>query len=965
MISESQAQSSASDYFNEGIQYYNQGKYTEALANFENARKKAATDYGTSHGYYGQITNACAMMNNFLGNYAQAELLLLDAKRIFLSAYGRYHDDYAGACNNLGIFYNQRGKYADAEKQFNEALEIYKSTKGRLSMNYSMVLDNLSLTYRNQGNYYKAASYVFDSQSIMEDLKATDTKDYALSCNNLGKIYILQERYQQAEVMYGKSMDIVNRLYPEDHPDKIPTWENMAVVYYLQANYDKSEEYLQKAKSFILTFYDAQHPQYANYCDLLAKVYVEKKKYTSADSLYTIALSIYQSKEGANSIHYLNVECNRAVLYNRNGRSAEALEIYQKYKKALEEKQLTSTKDYFTVNFFIGKYYLEKNQLDLSETYLTEAVRFFQDDYSKKTVSYVDAVSHLGLLYEKKGDIQKSVYYHKEMYTQLVLFVKDNFNFLTDHEKNVYLKSNENYFNQFYSFILNHPELNHTMDGDFYNLLLNIKGLNYYSGKKLISGVHEMSSNQNLQSAYQAWKEKSSVQNRLMVQFQTPSVRKELEEVKLQTVELERKLLIARYYKMLAPNTVVYDWKNVQEKLQTGEALVDILRFTKIYSGKEKAFYVGVILTKETSAPILVHLSEAAFLETKALTYYRNSIKYKNKDNKSFNNFWAPVDSVLQKYTLSKIYYSPDGVYNIINLNTLLDPSSNKYLIHQYKIQTLISGRDLLNYYESSQPITSVVLLGYPIYAVSSGSATSSQQRQFSPLQSDTTQRYLTRAGSITMLPGTRLEVEAIYSMAMSQRMNSSLYMENTATEATLKKVVNPSVLHIATHGFFLQGVANNSNGERYMNYTSEDLAYAPLNKSGLLLAHCEPSVFNQSNQETEDGILTAQESLFLTLSKTELVVLSACETGLGDLVNGEGVYGLQRTFLQAGAKRVIMSLWTVSDEATQLLMTTFYEQLLIHKKTIRESFDLAQKSLMEKFPDPYYWGAFVLLGQP
>jgi hypothetical protein len=220
------------------------------------------------------------------------------------------------------------------------------------------------------------------------------------------------------------------------------------------------------------------------------------------------------------------------------------------------------------------------------------------------------------------------------------------------------------------------------MDGDFYNLLLNIKGLNYYSGKKLISGVYEMSSNQNLQSAYQAWKERSIAQNKLMVQVQTPTVRKELEEVKLQTVELERKLLIARYYKMLAPNTVVFDWKKVQEKLLEGEALVDIIRFTKVQSGKE--FYVGAIVTKEIPTPILVHLGEATFLETKALTYYRNCIKYKNKDNKSFKNFWAPVDSVLQKYTNSysvkiwkpatsvaaipQIYCRPSGRPNRITL---------------------------------------------------------------------------------------------------------------------------------------------------------------------------------------------------------------------------------------------------------------------------------------------------------
>jgi CHAT domain-containing protein len=187
-------------------------------------------------------------------------------------------------------------------------------------------------------------------------------------------------------------------------------------------------------------------------------------------------------------------------------------------------------------------------------------------------------------------------------------------------------------------------------------------------------------------------------------------------------------------------------------------------------------------------------------------------------------------------------------------------------------------------------------------------------------------------------------------------------FTQKLATEANLKSIKGPTLMHIATHGYFLKDVENMGSA---FGVSLENANDNPLLRSGLMLAGAGTTISGNRmpNLESNDnGVLTAYEAMNLNLEGTDLIVLSACETGLGDIKAGEGVYGLQRAFLVAGADALIMSLWKVDDAATQQLMSNFYSNW-IKLGNKQKAFKQAQMQLMSKYKDPYYWGAFVMMG--
>ncbi|MDA9714886.1 CHAT domain-containing protein, partial [Bacteroidota bacterium] len=376
-------------------------------------------------------------------------------------------------------------------------------------------------------------------------------------------------------------------------------------------------------------------------------------------------------------------------------------------------------------------------------------------------------------------------------------------------------------------------------------------------------------------------------------------------------------------------------------------------------------YYTALIIDENAKDyPELVVLEKGTQLEQSGFKYYSLFSSGRNKqrlDEYSYQNYWSPIAEKLKGK--KRIYVSSDGVYNKINLNVLYNKEAGKYLGEEIDIRLVSSGRDLFKTYQESNEELTAVLIGSPKYDLIEEQLEDDDLLVSRDLQQNWIDS-LSRGWSVSSLPGTAIEVSNISNLMSKNNWEVTTYTEEEALEGKVKSVSSPTVLHIATHGYFFKDVNNGEESPiRIMGIDSKKATQNPLLRSGLLFAGAMNTLNGNPQQSGDNGLLTSYEASYMDLRGTELVVLSACNTARGEIKNGEGVYGLQRAIQQAGAKNIIMSMWKVDDKVTQEFMTTFYEKWL-GGESMRNAFNQTQQQIKEKYKHPYYWGAFVMIGR-
>ncbi len=309
-------------------------------------------------------------------------------------------------------------------------------------------------------------------------------------------------------------------------------------------------------------------------------------------------------------------------------------------------------------------------------------------------------------------------------------------------------------------------------------------------------------------------------------------------------------------------------------------------------------------------------------------------------------------------------------------LGLLADPGG-KLLMEKYDLCLLSTTKDLLRKAVLSKDNTAV-LVGNPTFDLSEAQQRTAFQKlgtlppqpqpePMTVLVSGSRSRDQGAGNKLPSLPGTGDEVLAVSNLLQQQHWQLATYTGDRAVKEVVKQVRSPRLLHLATHGFFLpdQQIKTEALGSDKPSGLED-----PMLRSGLYFAGADRALAGlQIPSDLDNGVLTAYEAAGLNLQGTELVVLSACNTGQGEVKNGEGVFGLRRALQEAGAQAVMLSLWSVPDKETQELMTTFYSNWLSGMEK-HEALRRAQLEIREEIKQrygrdlPYYWGAFVLVGR-
>ncbi len=891
-------------------------EYSKALDYALESLKFAENEFGKESLYYAQSLSKIAETYYLSGKFNEALDYFVKSKDLYLALDQRNHIGYARIINNISVILQQSGRLNEAEPYLNEAISLKRSQGLTKDVSYAKSINNLAQLYIETGKYYEAEPLLIEALEIKKNTEGIDNQSYGLSLLNLGMLY--------------------RKL----------------------GNNEKAIGYLENAAK-ILRKHRGEFDSETEKAELnLAYTYLSLGKQKEAKLILTKSTDEKAMKIRQNNPDYPSTLFNLALLHWAFEESEKAKDLLNQAMDMTEKKFGNGHPLYSSCLNALGTIYWIEGDLSKAKNYLENSLQLRKFILGDKHPDYATTLNNLAGLYKDMGYFNEADRLYKEAFALYLELIDNYFNFLSEEEKSRFFNSFKERFEMFNCYVITRYEENPKLLNEMFDIQLKTKAVIINSSKKIRDAIQN-SNNAELISTFNLWLEKS----KKLALYYTLTKR----EIQSQNINIEAiKDTINQLEKYLSRYSSIFQssyekrkltWKDIQTKLKPDEALIDVIRFRFFERGNsEDIYYAFLIITKETKDnPKLVLLRNGKQLEELYIKNYLNSIKLRIKDKESYKAFWEPIDKIIQDK--QKIYISPDGVYYKININTLLKPDDS-YIIDSKVIKILTNSADYLNLsYKVDKKIKSSIIFGNPDF--------NAPLKEINPniVKISDSQENPTKHTGISELLFTKLEIEKISEILINKGWNVITYQGKNASENNLKSINSPNILHIATHGFFFSDL-DIKYRKRAFGVDMELAAENPLLRSGLLLAGAGDSYLqrNQFYGEFENGILYAQEAMNLRLDETELLVLSACETGLGEIKNGEGVYGLQRAFIVAGVKNLLMSLWKIDDEATYELMVEFYKQLA-NNKTISEAFAIAQKKLKENFKSPYYWGSFLLIG--
>jgi len=872
-----------------------------------------------------------------------------------ISSLGFSQTDMAITFNNMGTRSLNGGNFSDAIYWYEKAKEltVCSDTDTVSCLFYSTLLRNIAHCYASMESYSEAKSLGEQALELRTRYHHENDIDGIITINNLGSYYLVLGEYEKGVDLLITASEHISSIYGNNSEEYAIALNNIAYGYSQMNNPSLSLETNLEVLRIRENTLDKSHPNYlqslinvsCNYIEIgeyqeaynslseCEKIYLESGQfYPTIESKLYNNLALYNSEMGNldSALHYYLKAAETAKLVHgeENGTYATILNniasVYCKMKNYTEALKYADQSLDIRTNLFgtdclecsesysvMGMIYYELHDFKKAFEMKGKQVKIMDSYFDKDSPVFIEelmVLSNLSAFFEDSDFPNATAFLQRSMDLN-TKNIKYSFQHMTPTQQESYMKSRNILYSQINHALFlcyHHPE-NDSLMLQTYNAALLSKGL-------LLSSEIDSRKNDRLEADSSSF-DKLSFMN-------------------LRYQDIVRKL---------GDNDVVIDFAD------------NCTYASDVFIG---GGYYAFIFRNNWNCPKLIHLGYKEDFDPISFQDYYTGKKAEDY----YYRIWSQLAQYLNDG--DNIYYSPTGVLHQINLEVLCDSTgtmvSDKYNMNRLStIRQLCDAREKEMYYNSAlfgglsydmdtnEMLTNSLCFHDGSYIANRG------------FVSDATLRSGWR-----YLPGSKTEIDSISSTLQKHDIKTIVYSGTTGTEEAFKNLSakHTDILHLATHGFFYR---NEEVTRKTFFQSIIDNEMKPddnsLKRSGLILSGGQNVWEGKAlPSNVEDGILLSEEIASMDLSGTSMVVLSACETGLGDITS-DGVFGLQRAFKMAGVQTLVMSLWKVDDNATSLMMQTFYEQLL-SGKTKREAFNLAQKTVREKYPEPYYWAGFVML---
>ncbi|MCS6894632.1 MAG: CHAT domain-containing protein [Bacteroidia bacterium] len=867
-----------------------------------------------------------------LDKAATAETLLSQIDRFIRDMSGVAVPELIALEEALGDLAQLKGEFKEAEKHYIEAIRIrqkYKRGDGEVEEGAGLL--RLALLYQRTGRLSRAREVYQRISSIYERSHRQDAEAAAFY-TGLTEFYLAVGDYLKAESAAQTAKDVNLKLFGEVSPGYVNALLVAAKVENALGRYDKQKAHLDAALKAQRTLYEGKPSiALARTFYLLAENAFVSGKGEPAVSYLTQSGEEARKVEGSAPLEYASLALDIGGLWLAMDSVSYAEQYIGSARSVLEAqvplKHPTRLRGYL----YQARLLRAKGDYMAALRQYSRWLNMWRSIYGKKHPEYPFHLAELADLYWLARDYSSAKRSYEQSVSLILTQVDQLFNGLTENEKARYWVRVRQVLEHYYAFAFLNSKESDKLQA--YEVYLTTKAFLLSETAQLRARL-SASPDTAVQRAFQQWQDQKEYVARLYTYSN-----EELKQLNINLSQEEEELnrlekVLTQYVGDIRLRRVL--WRSVKSALPENAAAIDWIRL-RLPLSRDSIVYFAVVTLPSAKKPIFLMFPNGRYLETVGAFRYSQSILNFESDTTSYRIYWSSVQSVLPN-TTSKLYVSNDGIFHQVNLSTIRLPEGG-YLVDKYQViyhtrlASLAYPPKRIKYWEGRKAI----LIADPDYAAG--------------LPEDSVY--------IPALPGTAEEAKAIRDILLSEGILPYLHTRSQADEALLYTSVSPYILHIATHGVFLpysEGVGS------ALGIQSGEALANPLFRSALLLAEAGRSMIVGSNDIKRDGIANAYELLSLNLSNTELVTLSACETGLGDVQNGEGVYGLQRAFLLAGARNLIVSLWRVEDEATRDFMIHFYGEWLRKKLPMEDAFWNTQRAMRRARSAPYFWGAFLLV---